>query len=305
VINLIESLRALRDALGVTGRGREFMREHPEIFGKPLCGCGATCEDRGEGCCRYASQPHEPAQQPNGTAENYFKAAERHAQGLSAQLEKPGWRPSRAHVEQARNTIQKLVKEARIELDAALTSGSRTPAATQAVTVEQLDKIQFGRVLHERPAAAEPAQDAPAHEDLEVLARALEVQLHSHSPLMLTSVTAREVIAGLRSAAASRSPSATVTEGLPSSDAADAGADTELARLQHDIGRHLDQITRLEALVERLRGAIKPFADEGSVLKDTVKGSTLITHIAFTAGEFRAASAAHSSTVRQADGGAE
>ena len=32
----------------------------------------------------------------------------RHADGLSAQLEKPEWKPSRAHVEQARNSIKKL-----------------------------------------------------------------------------------------------------------------------------------------------------------------------------------------------------
>lgn len=36
------------------------------------------------------------------------EAGQRHADGLTAQLAKPEWRPSRAHAEQARNSIKKL-----------------------------------------------------------------------------------------------------------------------------------------------------------------------------------------------------
>lgn len=36
------------------------------------------------------------------------EAGKRHADGLTAQLERLDWRPSRAHIEQARNSIEKL-----------------------------------------------------------------------------------------------------------------------------------------------------------------------------------------------------
>ena len=38
------------------------------------------------------------------------EAGLRHAEGLSAQLAKPDWKPSRSHVEQARNSIKKLAE---------------------------------------------------------------------------------------------------------------------------------------------------------------------------------------------------
>ena len=38
------------------------------------------------------------------------EAGFRHAEGLSAQLAKPDWKPSRSHVEQARNSIKKLAE---------------------------------------------------------------------------------------------------------------------------------------------------------------------------------------------------
>jgi hypothetical protein len=38
------------------------------------------------------------------------EAGLRHAEGLSAQLAKPDWEPGRAHIEQARNSIQKLAE---------------------------------------------------------------------------------------------------------------------------------------------------------------------------------------------------
>lgn len=41
--------------------------------------------------------------------EPYLEAAARYAEGLNAKLDEPSWKPNRAHVEQARNTIHRLV----------------------------------------------------------------------------------------------------------------------------------------------------------------------------------------------------
>jgi hypothetical protein len=54
-----------------------------------------------------------PSSPVTETLDQFLDAALRHADGLHAQLTKPEWRPSRAHVEQARNTIRKIVEKVR------------------------------------------------------------------------------------------------------------------------------------------------------------------------------------------------
>ncbi|RZN19506.1 hypothetical protein [Bradyrhizobium sp. Leo121] len=57
--------------------------------------------------------PHQEEGKAAVALEPYIAAALRHADGLSAQLDKPEWRPGRAHVEQARNTIRNLAEKVR------------------------------------------------------------------------------------------------------------------------------------------------------------------------------------------------
>jgi len=70
----------------------------------------------------------------------------RHAEGLSAQFDKPDWKPSRAHVEQARNTIRKLADLIRAS------SPAQEPVTTEPVAdIDQMaQSFQKWRAEHTR-----------------------------------------------------------------------------------------------------------------------------------------------------------
>ena len=72
-----------------------------------------TCQCRD--CVALAATPAV-----GGEREALAEAGLRHAEGLTAQLDRPDWKPSRAHIEQARNSIKKLA-------DLALTAQPASP----------------------------------------------------------------------------------------------------------------------------------------------------------------------------------
>ena len=76
-------------------------------------------------------------------------AGTRHGTRLTAQLDKPDWRPSRAHIEQARNSIVKLAAQLRLAAQSAAPVGEPRPSLETRVRAEtRIPLIKIAAACH-------------------------------------------------------------------------------------------------------------------------------------------------------------
>lgn len=67
----------------------------------------------------------------------------------------------------------------------------------------------------------------------------------------------------------------------------------QLEHARHGLAGFHEKNAELRNQLVKARVALKPFADEAAHIKDTAKDTWLITHVAFTVKEFRAALSAY------------
>jgi len=83
------------------------------------------------------------------------EAGMRHGNGLAAQLAKPDWKPGRAHIEQARNTIYKLSAMLRLAAQA------DAPGGGPSVEIESIAIITDDPSAHFFPVTADSSASVP------------------------------------------------------------------------------------------------------------------------------------------------